>query len=193
MNIPPSPAHIPNLSRLPAQLRVREYDPADLDACAAIYRSNLHEFLPDTLELFVDHLTQPFSYFLVIESQNQICACGGLDINAEANDSGLTFGMVRRDLHHCGIGSLLTLARLALLDGEHDPAFVGLETTLAVEGFYRRFAFERLSNPEQRYAGGSYYVGMGRSVAMPERDRIRALLLDLPIRFDLEYSDFVRD
>src|SRR5688572_33102879 len=100
---------------------VREYEPRDLDACVAIYRANLEEFLPDTLYLFVDHLTQPFSYFLVIESSNSVCACGGIDVNAESNEAGLTFGMVRRESHRCGIGSLLTLSRLALLDGEHDP------------------------------------------------------------------------
>jgi hypothetical protein len=43
---------------------------------------------------------------------------------------------------------------MALLDAEHDPAFVGLETTLLVEPFYQRFGFERLARPEQRFTGG---------------------------------------
>lgn len=178
-----------NLSRLPAALCVREYQPADFDACLAIYRSNLAEFLPDAIELFATHLEEPFSYYLIVESQASILACGGLDIQADSNSAGLTFGMVRRDLHRFGLGSLLTLTRLALLDGEHDPAFVGLETTLAVEPFYRSLGFDRLSRPEQRYAGGSYYVSMGLSLSMQERDAIRAYLATLPVAFNIEFPN----
>ena len=177
----------PSLTRLPSALRVREYRQSDLEACVAIYRSNLAEFLPDTVELLVDHLSEPFSYFLVIESQTAILACGGVDIEAESNGAGLAFGMVRRDHHVCGLGSLLTLTRLALLDGEHDPAFVGLETTLAVEPFYQRFGFERLSNPEQRYTGGSYYISMGLALPMQEREAVRAFLARCPVEFDIEF------
>lgn len=184
---------LPNLSRLPAHLCVREYQPTDLDACLDIYRSNLAEFLPDTIELLESHLSEPFSYFLVVESPTLILACGGLDIDADANCVGFTFGMVRREMHRSGIGSLLTLTRLALLDGEHDPAFVGLETTLAVEPFYQRFGFERLSYPEQPYPGGSYYVGMGLSLSMQQRDVIREHLVSLPIRFNLEFPNVSDD
>ena len=79
------------------------------------------------------------------------------------------------------------LTRLALLDGEYDPAFVGLETTLAVEPFYRRSGFERLSHPEQRYTGGSYYVSMGLWMRKEERDTIREYISTLPITFDIEF------
>ena len=180
---------LPSLTRLPTALRVREYQPSDLDACLAIYRSNFAEFLPDAIELFVTHLSEPYSYYLVVESEASILACGGLDIEGYSNNTGLTFGMVRRDSHRCGLGSLLTLTRLALLDGEYDPAFVGLETTLAVEPFYQRLGFERLSRPEQRYTGGSYYVSMGLSFPMQERDVIRAYLATFPITFDLEFPN----
>ncbi len=174
---------LPSLSRLPADLCVREYQPTDLDACLEIYRSNLAEYLPDTIELFETHLSEPFSYFLVVESASAILACGGLDMQADSNEAAFTFGMVRRDSHRLGLGSLLTLTRLGLLDGEHDPAFVGLETTLAVEPFYRRFGFERLSVPEQRYSGGGYYVGMGLWLSMQQRDSICEYLTSLPVTF----------
>ncbi len=180
---------LPNLTRLPVALRVREYQSSDLDACLAIYRSNLAKFLPHDIEMFATHLMEPYSYYLIVESQESILACGGLDIQADTNHAGLTFGMVHNDSHRCGLGSILLLTRLALLDGEHDPAFVGLETTLAVEPFYKRFGFERLSLPDQRYAGGSYYVNMGISIPMHERDSIHAYLATLPIRFDFDFPN----
>jgi len=186
---PSDEMQLPSLTRLPADLRVGEYQPSDLDACLAIYRSNVAEFLPDSIELFEAHLSEPFSYFLVAESLTAVLACGGLDIRADANSAGLTFGMVRRDSHRCGLGSLLTLTRLALLDGEHDPAFVGLETTLAIEPFYQRFGFERLSYPEQRYSGGSSYISMGLSLSMQQRDSFREYLATLPVTFDIEFPN----
>jgi hypothetical protein len=78
---------------------------------------------------------------------------------------------------------------LALLDGEHDPACVSLETTLAMEPFYQRFGFERLSYPEQRYSGGAYYVGMALSLSMQHRDAIREYLTSLPVTFHVEFRN----
>jgi ribosomal protein S18 acetylase RimI-like enzyme len=184
---PSDEMELPNLSRLPAGLIVREYLLTDLDACCDIYRSNLAEFLPDSIELLESHLSDPFSYFLIVQSPTSILACGGLDIHADSNHAGLTFGMVRREFHRTGLGSLLTLTRLALLDGEHDPAFVELETSLAVESFYQRFGFERLSYPEQRYSGGSSYVNMGLSLSMRTRDLIREHLSTLAVSFTIEF------
>ena len=103
---------LPTLSRLPTDLCVREYQPTDLDSCLDIYRSNVAEFLPESIDLLERHLSEPFSYFLVVESSTSVLACGGIDIQADSNSAGLTFGMVRREFHRIGIGSLLTLARL---------------------------------------------------------------------------------
>lgn len=178
------------LLHLPSSLQLREYQPADLDACLSLYRSNLAEFLPDAIELFESHLTKPFSYYLVIESSDSIAACGGLDIRGDCNNAGFSFGMVRRDSHRRGLGSLLTLTRLALLDGEHDPASVFLETTIAVEPFYQRFGFQRKSHPEPRYAGGSSYVNMELTISVHQRNLIREHLSKLPVVFNIEFPNF---
>lgn len=180
---------LPSLNHLPPDLYIREYLPSDMDACLEIYRSNLAEFLPSTLGLFHAHLSGAFSYYLVIASGDAILGCGGLDIRADRNHAGLAFGMVRRDSHGLGIGSLLLLARLALVDREHDPAFIGLETSVAVAMFYERFGFQPLSHPEIRYVGGSYYINMGLSLTLHERDAIRAHLVSLPILLDIEFPE----
>jgi hypothetical protein len=78
---------------------------------------------------------------------------------------------------------------MALLDAEHDPAFVGLETTLLVEPFYQRFGFERLARPEQRYTDGASFVDMGMWLPMKQRDDIRAFLKTLPVELDIEFPN----
>ncbi len=179
--------HSQSLSRIPKDLVVREYRPEDLNACLNIYASNIEEFLPAALELLIDYLEGPFSYYLVIETKGEIVGCGGLDIMAEANHAAFCFGMVRRNWHRKGLGSLLTLTRLALAEADHDPAYFGLETAMLTEPFYTRFDFERLSIPEQRYVGGSYYVSMGLWLPVKSRDEIRAELKLLTVDFDLEF------
>jgi N-acetylglutamate synthase-like GNAT family acetyltransferase len=179
--------HTQSLSKLPDDLLIREYRAEDLKACEEIYTSNIEDFLPPALNLLLDYLEGPFSYYLVAEINGEIVSCGGLDLMAEANQAAFNFGMVRRDWHGRGLGSLLTLTRLGLIEAEHDPAYLGLETTLRTESFYQRFGFERLTKPEQRYVGGSYYVSMGIWLSTNARNEIRAELAQLPVRFELEF------
>jgi N-acetylglutamate synthase-like GNAT family acetyltransferase len=179
--------HTQSLFRLPKDLIVREYRPEDLKACSNIYASNIEDFLPPALELLIDHLEGPFSYYLVLETNGEIVGCGGLDMMAEANHAAFNFGMVRRDWHGQGLGSLLTSTRLALIEAENDPAYFGLETSIHTEPFYSRFGFERSSIPEQRYVGGTYFVSMGLWLPMKSRDEIRAELHQKLVHFDIEF------
>ncbi|MES2708071.1 MAG: GNAT family N-acetyltransferase [Verrucomicrobiota bacterium] len=176
------------LSRLPTDLILREYQSDDLQKCSEIYTSNIREFLPNNLGLLIDHLSQPFSYFLVIETKETVIACGGMDLFAEANAAGFNFGLVLRDFHGQGLGTLLVLTRLALVDDDHDPAHISLETSVLTEPFYAKFGFERLSSPEQRYLEGTYYIMMGLWLTILERNEIRTFLKTLPVRFDFEFS-----
>lgn len=179
----------PDLKRLPAELRIRNYQPADFDACSAIYHSNLNGFLPDTPELFIKYLSKPPRHYLVIESSGAIVACGGLETRSDINASAFAFGMVHREFHHRGLGSLLVLTRLALFDGEHDPISVSMETTVTVEAFYRQFGFYRTSAPEYKYPGAAKYLSMSRWLYMEDRDSIRHYLAGLPVTFDFEFSN----
>ncbi|HSJ02298.1 MAG: GNAT family N-acetyltransferase [Verrucomicrobium sp.] len=178
-----------NLAHLPAGLVVREFQPEDRDACVAIYASN-EEFLPPGMsESFGHWLDLGTSYLLVIEQAGEVVACGGLEIDGDKNANGAHYGLVRKDRHRLGLGTLLTLTRLALVPSDHDPAFVGLETSIRTEPFYQRFGFERLNKPVSRYAGASYFVDMGLWLPAKQKEELIKTVQALPVEFQLDFYE----
>ena len=180
-----------NLAHLPAGLVVREYTTDDKEACLAIYRSNEDLLPPDLIESYADWLDMGTSYMLVVEREGRIVACGGLEIDGDKNSNQMNCGLVLREHHRKGLGTLLTLTRLALVPPDHDPAFVGMETSVQTEPFYQRFGFERLSKPVSRYAGASYFLDMGVWLPASQKAELQAVLQALPVQFQLDFSEAI--
>jgi N-acetylglutamate synthase-like GNAT family acetyltransferase len=178
-----------NPSKLPSGLVIREYRPEDREACLDVYRSN-EDLLPPALELLYEEwLEMGTSYHLVIEREGKILACGGLEIDGDRNANSMVYGKVRRENHRQGLGTLLMLSRLALVPGDHDPAYAGLETSVGNELFFLKLGFERLNNPVARYAGASYFVDMGLWLSAAQKEEMRALLLSLPVTFEIDFAE----
>src|SRR5581483_6270996 len=94
-------------------MHIREYHPADREACLAILEGNTPDFyLPHEeadFSVFLDRLQ--CRYFL-IEDEAGIIACGGYHIEEDTGTATLDWGMVSRERHRRGLGRLLLLARL---------------------------------------------------------------------------------
>lgn len=122
--------------------RVREYQPDDLEACIEIYRSNELDYLnPAGLDAFIEYLTVGPSYFLVIEYDGGIVACGGLELVGDADTASLQHGMVLREYHRRGFGTTLLAARLSLLEPEVRPVEVWIKTPTRSLPFYTYIGF----------------------------------------------------
>ncbi|MBK8475314.1 MAG: hypothetical protein IPL39_03135 [Opitutaceae bacterium] len=95
----------------------------------------------------------------MVESEEGIVACGGVDQWGDLARASFAFGMVERRLHGRGIRTLLVLARLALVDCSDGEITVFLTTAERTEGFYRRFGFKVSDQSEftNDYGGGLYY------------------------------------
>lgn len=164
------------LRPIPAGLRLRSFESRDFDDCMRIYSSNRGHTLPDSIELMEGHLRDILLHYLVIEGPTGIVGCGGIEQRADINRADLCFGMVDRANHRCGIGTLLLLARLALVDCAEGEVMIFLETSHKTEGFYRRFGFEPISGYEARYGVGLNYVNLGLWLRPEMReDALRAL------------------
>jgi GNAT superfamily N-acetyltransferase len=146
---------------LPAGIGLRPYSESDLEACMRIFESNRRHTLPDDPSLMRAYLEGPTPGYLVIEGARGIVACGGVESRPDVNQSHLFFGMVHRDYHTCGIGTLLVISRLALVDCAQGEEMILLETSHLTEGFYRQFGFEPVSGYEARYGLGLDYLTMG--------------------------------
>lgn len=122
--------------------RVREFQPEDLEACVEIYRSNEPDYLdPAGLKAFVEFLAIGTSYYLVIEYDGDVIACGGLELVGDSDTAHLVHGMVHREYHRRGFGTTLLAARIALLETEDRPLELWLQTTRFSAPFYGRYGF----------------------------------------------------
>jgi len=162
-------------------IHIREYVPADLDACLDIFASNAST-LSEGAGVLADFLMQGTSWFLVAERDGKVVAFGGLELDGESNRGSLVFGMVERSQQRCGIGTLLTLTRLTLTPEEDPTTMVTLETNVVAEPFYTRFGFERIS-PEKSNDAGATFVRLGLWVTKQTKQEIRQMLTTMPVSF----------
>jgi N-acetylglutamate synthase-like GNAT family acetyltransferase len=157
---------------------VRPYRAIDREACLRVLDTNVPEYFlaTDRAEVgtFLDTVDAKGIRYLVIEDAGAIVACGGVAVS-EAKDARMCWGMVRRDLHRRGLGTILLAARL--VEGAKMGATTGsLDTVPQVEAFYSKMGFSLVGSTKDHYAPGWHkqdYV-----ITLDERtvDRLRALL-----------------
>ena len=137
---------------------VRLMEPADLPALHAIYQSNIPDFLPDDPEVVRECIQETSPNYFVIEVNGEVVAGGGVELAEGCNDATLYMGIVRRDLHGQGLGTLLMLLRLAWTEG--NPGRVWLMTHEKTRGFYERFGFRKVPDHLRggAYPGFSWYA-----------------------------------
>jgi ribosomal protein S18 acetylase RimI-like enzyme len=126
-----------------AACRIREFEPDDLEACVEIHRSNQPDFVePAALDSFVTFLRGATSYFLVIEDNGDVIACGGLELVGDPDSATLVHSMVHREYQRRGFGSALLAAQLSLLEHEERPMDLWTRAGNETAGFYERLGFE---------------------------------------------------
>lgn len=130
-----------------AETVVRPYVPDDLPACLAIFDSNLPTFFSaaerEEFRLFLQDAGAENSLYLVLAQGNVVLACGGLSILPDGL-AHLSWGMVDRAHHGQGLGTRLTLARLALARATPGLTQIALATSQHTRRFYEGMGFTAL-------------------------------------------------
>ncbi|MBX3477084.1 MAG: GNAT family N-acetyltransferase [Brevundimonas sp.] len=133
----------------------RPYEPADREACLALFDGNTPRFFDASeraeYDAFLRALETPYS---VIEQGGRIVACGGHAVEADGTTAVLCWGMVDRGLQGTSLGRRLTQARLAAARATPGVTAVRLSTSQHTEGFYRRFGFRTLKVAQDGFAPG---------------------------------------
>jgi N-acetylglutamate synthase-like GNAT family acetyltransferase len=141
-------------------MEIRPYSIEDRDACLQILDGNTPDFfIPKDrgdLSNFLDNLPGPY---FVVKEHGAIVACGGWAMDND-DVAALTWGMVRRDRHHHGIGRDLLRYRLQAIRDDGSAKIVRLRTIPGVQGFFARDGFKVVAVLTDGYGPGFDRVTM---------------------------------
>jgi len=148
------------MSNTPAPV-FRPYAPTDQQDCLAIFDSNTPQFfgVDERPDFFGFLSRQPCPYY-VVERDGKIVASGGNYTRVNDGDAFLVWGMVHKDHHRQGIGTLLLQERLKLIFLHEPGARVVIDTSQHSQAFFARFGFQAKSLTENHYAPGLHRVDM---------------------------------
>lgn len=106
--------------------------------------------------MFVDFLDGPVLKrpYLVLRIQDDVIACGGLQVLETGKTAFLSWGMVAQPYHGKGIGRILTEARLNLARETTGITKVTLNTSQHTKGFYEKFGFVPVKSTPDGYGPG---------------------------------------
>lgn len=125
-------------------MHIIKYTPVFRERCIEIFKSNLPKFFaPEELQLFeafLDHHTE--DHYYVIEDGGQVLCCGGIFLEKETDEAGLSWGMVHAEYHLKGIGKLLTQYRIDLLKKLYPTKIYKVETSQHTAKFYEKNGFK---------------------------------------------------
>jgi [ribosomal protein S18]-alanine N-acetyltransferase len=138
----------------------RPYQPADRAACLAIFDGNTPPFFdPSERPAFESFLGRQPCPFFVLEEDGQVVACGGYGTEKNG-DIVLAWGMVQRDLHKHGLGSILLSKRIEKIIQSDPQAHIVIDTSQYSQAFFERQGFRVTGGAENYYGPGLHRVDM---------------------------------
>lgn len=142
-------------------MKILQYRNEHRVKCIEAFDSNLGQyFAPSEREEFIEYLdslaTDP-EYYVCIKDE-QLLACGGVGI--KSTTASLAWGMVHRDFHGQGIGTVLTDYRLSQLKANASIEVVQIETSQHTENFYKKRGFVVTKSVPNGFGDGIDCVAM---------------------------------
>ncbi|MDR6783713.1 putative GNAT family N-acyltransferase [Pedobacter africanus] len=137
-------------------MEILKYTPLFREKCIALFESNMPRFFaPEELPLFIDFLDNDIEdNYYVVEKNAEIVACGGIFLDRETDEAGLSWGMVHIAEHKNGIGKLLTVYRINLLKEIYPGKVYKVDTSQHTEGFYLKRGFQTIAVVPDGFAKG---------------------------------------
>lgn len=138
-------------------MNIRPYQPSDLDAVVAIFRSNIPKYFgPEEEPGLYSFMNDRLEDYYVVEVDDEIVGCGGIALNTDIDPKtvSLCWGMVREDHLGTGLGKVLTEFRIKLAQEKYPGIALTIGTSQHTEGFYRKFGFVTVEHTPDGYGPG---------------------------------------
>ena len=122
---------------------IREYNKKDKQALLEILKSNTPTyFSPEEEKEFIHYLDNEIDFYYVVEFENKITGCGGINVPKNKNVGIISWGMLHPDYQRKGFGTLLLKHRLSELQKIESVEKIIVRTSQHVYPFYEKAGFK---------------------------------------------------
>lgn len=142
---------------------IRPYKPSDKTSLIKLIRLNTPKyFAPSEEDWFSDFLDKEVEDYFVIENNNNIVGCGGVNYEKGENIAVLSWGMIHPNHHKQGLGSFLTKHRINHVKTVCSAKRIIVRTSQHTYGFYLKMGFTLTKTKENHWGPGLdlYYMEM---------------------------------
>lgn len=142
-------------------ISIRKYQKQDLNAVLQILKSNTPTyFSPQEEKEFIHYLENEIEQYFVVELNNQIVACGGINLPENKNIGVISWGMVRANYQGMNIGKQLLNHRIKVLQSIPTVNQIIVRTSQLVFPFYEKCGFKLIETIENYWAEGFHLYKM---------------------------------
>ncbi len=123
--------------------KIRNYKKSDKDSLLEILKLNTPTyFSPDEEKDFIHYLDYKIDCYYVLEFQNKIVGCGGINLTKDKKMGVISWGMIHPDFQKQGFGTLLLKHRLSELQKIESVEKIIVRTSQHVYPFYEKAGFK---------------------------------------------------
>ncbi len=136
-------------------MHARLYQPTDVEAVVAIFRSNIAKYFTPEEESGLRNFLwdERGEHYYVFEIEGEIVGAGGIALNENETVS-LCWGMVLSDRIGTGLGKQMTQFRIDLAAEKYPGVPITISTSQHTEGFYNRFGFRTVEHIKDGFGSG---------------------------------------
>lgn len=137
---------------------IRPYQPSDKPHLIKLIRLNTPPYFDASEEaLFDNYLDNEIEDYFVVEQNESIIACGGLNYDYDKKEAFLSWGMVHPTYQGWGIGSQLSGHRIKHLNSVQGINTLVVRTSQHTYKFYEKMGFE-LKSVTNNYWGPNLHL-----------------------------------
>lgn len=149
-------------------MEIRKYHSRYRAKCIETFDSNIGQYFAQSERSefieYIDGLGEGSEYYVCIEAESEkLLGCGGIGFNS--SKAYLVWGLVHKNFHGQGIGTVLTNHRLSYLKQNTLVNVVQIETSQHTKGFYKKCGFTVTKTEPNGFGEGIDRVAMELTIS----------------------------
>ena len=142
---------------------IRPYHPSDKPALIELIRLNTPKYFDPSEEAwFSNFLDKEVEDYFVLEKDEKIVGCGGVNYEEGGQAAVLSWGMIHPTHHTQGLGSILTKHRINHVKTKPEAKKIVVRTSQHTYSFYLKMGFTLIKTKANHWGPGLdlYYMEM---------------------------------